>query len=252
MPDESFLDVIERCRADWDRERAVRAAAAGMTLEEYDAQEAAREAAEIERKRLRAREEAVCRALRRSGLSLPSDSEREIVGGGLREDTTPMRAVRRWLDSQIPALVLCGGVGTGKTVAAAAAVVARAMAEADRAESGGLRGELCVSGCRAAELGVRSAPYRDELSRVELVHLDAELFVLDDLGTEAKQDARFSEALFVLVDSRQTVRRRTLITTNLAPADIRPRYGDRVADRLNHIGRAVQCRGESLRRRGEL
>ena len=42
---------------------------------------------------------------------------------------------------------------------------------------------------------------------------------------------------------------RTIITMNLTKAEVRPRYGSRIADRLNAHAAVVECAGESMRGR---
>ena len=73
------------------------------------------------------------------------------------------------------------------------------------------------------------------------------MLVLDDLGTELDGE-RFAVVFGELVEARQNAK--TVITTNLAPAELRRRYGDRIADRLNHLGRIVPIVGASRRRGG--
>lgn len=222
-------------------EEAAEAKAAGVTVadlrkrreDEKRAQEAEAERERVIGDRLRAL------------ASLPlTAADCEAIARGQHVDTRPVSHVQRWLaDESAPAfLVLLGGVGTGKTYATGLAAL----------EHGGTRGYLkgrSVEFCRAADLGKRADPWRADLEAgVRPLNLDASLLILDDLGAERDADARFHEGLFRLVDAR--LDRRTIITANLAKADIRARYGERIADRLNHVGRAVEIGGKSLRRQG--
>jgi len=182
-------------------------------------------------------------------------------------------------------LLLLGPVGTGKTLAAttgAAASVRRAVvrwleeldardgaawarAVGERAifaESPSALVLAAVRGAqprplgrrfalwRASELPRLWAPWSDELQAGATPGArDVDVLVLDDLGVEASSP-RFDVALGELLEHRASAK--TIITANLAPGAIRSRYGDRIADRLNHLGRVELVRGASRRRKGAL
>lgn len=263
MSDIDFAKILERAREG-------QAAAHGMSVEAFEAHlQAQQEQQHREHcERMRKTADSMLRArVDRHGTLRRQDREAALADN--LQDTEALGHVRGWLqETQEAALMLCGGVGTGKTVAAAWAVVyaeRRPLAKLVEAGSDPLcsrdRGleDLRTSLPRtevvpASLLARRVDPWKvDTEAGIERLDLDWPLVVLDDLGTERSDDPRFSEALFRLVDERQDQARfRTLITTNLKRADIRPRYGDRIADRLNHIGKAVEIRGESMRRKGAL
>jgi DNA replication protein DnaC len=90
-------------------------------------------------------------------------------------------------------------------------------------------------------------PWRDEVEAgAEPADRSTPYIVLDDLGTE-RESARFHEALGQFVEHRM-LGGKTVITTNLVRADIRARYGDRIADRINHVGKSFALEGPSRRR----
>lgn len=195
-------------------------------------------------------------AIAQSGLSVPSYDVETLVSGAL-EETDCLRHVKRWWASTTRCLVLCGGVGVGKTLA----VLWGATAQADedfaawwseervgREDEPGFRLKVWVSGTTAVDLPRRVEPWKGE--RNEPMRLGTSLVLVDDLGTEQLTD-RWREAWQRLVDA-QMGNGRLLVTSNLKRAEIRPRYGDRIADRLNHIGKAVEVRGETRRRKGDL
>lgn len=165
-------------------------------------------------------------------LHIPTDRLDGIPRGEYRR-TKAVDHVLRWISSEGRVLVLCGGVGVGKTFAAAVA-----LWEHDRGAA-----------CKAGDLPMRWDPWGDEANHYE--RLGRGFTVLDDLGEE-DGNARWLDAFGRWVDARHAADHRTIITTNLRRADLRKRYGDRVADRLNDCAKAVEIAGETMRRKGEL
>ena len=79
------------------------------------------------------------------------------------------------------------------------------------------------------------------------------LFLLvDDLGTEPMMRNITVEYLFLLVNERMEAGLSTMVTTNLTPAQIQERYGERVCsrlfDRLSAL--AIKLEGKDLRQHG--
>jgi DNA replication protein DnaC len=228
-------DALARLMASFDERDRAAAEERGMTLEAYcEWARAEEERAEAEK---RAEVDRRAEAKRRTGWIrwakdyLPERSCAELYDGK-SQHTDAIRHVKAWLESETPCLILCGGVGTGKTHAAMWAARER-------------WGEFVP----AQHLARRVDPWKHELETTEVLRLDASLVVLDDLGAEA-DEPRLHQALFALVNARNASDRRTLVTTNLAIPQIRPRYGDRIADRLNAMAKAMQLKGASLRRQG--
>ena len=71
--------------------------------------------------------------------------------------------------------------------------------------------------------------------------------VVDDLGTEMTTPLVIS-SLYQLVNSRILERKATLISTNLRPEDLEPRYGGQIASRLLGNYELVVFEGEDIRR----
>ncbi len=206
---------------------------------------------------------------------------------GALERTPAVEAVESFLEGgdRRSFLLLLGPVGTGKTLAAtagAAAPLRRAVvrwleeldardgdawarAVGDRALFAASSAELvleAIRGSRPRPTGRRLALWRaSELPRLwepwsgEVGATpgarDVDVLVLDDLGVEASSP-RFDVALGELLEHRASSGRKTIITANLRPSDMRARYGDRVADRFNHLARVELMRGPSRRRKGAL
>ena len=81
--------------------------------------------------------------------------------------------------------------------------------------------------------------------------IEAPLLLIDDLGTEPMMRNITVEYLFTLLNERAAAKRRTVVATNLTPAQIKERYGERVASRLldRTCTAAIQLKGKDLRQR---
>jgi DNA replication protein DnaC len=146
------------------------------------------------------------------------------------EQTAATSVVQRWIDRGKPrGLMLRGGVGVGKTVAAA-----RWLAH-----------ELCA-GAGADDV----CSYRHDAIVGPVLHLYDDrnrpmprYAVIDDVGRETKAD--FVEALCAVLDEGRCT---LLMTSNLTGEQMRARYDARLIDRLNESCAAVDIAGASRRR----
>jgi hypothetical protein len=125
-------------------------------------------------------------------------------------------------------LVLMGGIGTGKTLAAC----------------------WWATEFRAAQF--MTAAELARWPRYDMAAMDRLLkapgIVVDDLGTEYMDDKGNFLAVFdEFVNTRCANMRKTVITTNLTPADFGKRYGARITDRIVECGRFISVGGDSLR-----
>lgn len=225
------MDEFERIAMaminDLEAQHAARARELGVTAEELHERNAAAEAR-------RKREHARSAWFGRHRGAVP-DRVLEDVWHERLANPGPLRVVDAWLATDAPCLVLLGGTGIGKTVAAL---------------HGSLRHADGSRFVRATDLGAAVKPTLDErkLGARELSPRHVEYLILDDLGVE-QATPRFSEALFAVVDSRQSPSRRTVITSNLSRADFRARYDARVISRLNEMARVVDVPGADMRAR---
>lgn len=156
-------------------------------------------------------------------------------------DTKAVKCVADWLELRPGKhLVLRGGVGVGKSVAACVAV--KAWTEPDIRET--------PEGPTVVEHWQDVAWLRPDqvVSAVLHAYDDAApklrpKMVIDDLGLETKPG--FIEAMCELLDrSGHTL----LITTNMTKAQMRERYVDqRLLDRLRHTAMAIDIVGKSMR-----
>lgn len=80
--------------------------------------------------------------------------------------------------------------------------------------------------------------------------LDPDLLVIDDLGTEPMLKNVTKEYLYLVISERMLKHKGTLISTNLTPANIMERYGERIFSRLFDKQKSLQLKieGNDLRR----
>ena len=77
--------------------------------------------------------------------------------------------------------------------------------------------------------------------------LKCDLLILDDLGTEMTT-AFVQSALYTIVNTRLMERRSTIISTNLAPSQLGPRYSPQLASRIEGEYRILPFVGEDIRK----
>lgn len=199
----------------------------GMTLGEYRAHvasEIARSRAEDDARSERARRRMVAQ---RVASRMPPETLEALVNGTL-ENTRALEAVSKWMGSQKAFCLLLGGTGVGKTVAAMYAFVARG-------------GEFV----RSSDLGPALDPWKGDREMDRVRANSHGVFVLDDLGIERADDARWAVCFDDLVDARQGLR--TVITSNLTPQQIAERYSERARDRIRASCVVVTLTGKSMR-----
>ena len=72
--------------------------------------------------------------------------------------------------------------------------------------------------------------------------------ILDDLGTEVVTSVTQS-ALYELINKRLINGRKTIISSNIRPADIGKKYGPQIASRINGEFVALPFAGDDIRLR---
>ena len=88
---------------------------------------------------------------------------------------------------------------------------------------------------------------RDESAFREL--LEAEILLLDDLGTEPKIPNITEENLYNLINERLLAKRPFVISTNLTPKELIEKYGERIAGRIlaNETTAVIKFEGKDMR-----
>lgn len=145
-------------------------------------------------------------------------------------------------------LMLCGGVGNGKSTMMKAIQsllnVIRIPNQYDNTVYG-LRIKNAKSIC---ELILRDYNAFQDLSRCSLLGID-------DLGTEPLTVLDYGNEKTPIVDllsARYENRLFTIATTNLTPRQISQRYGVRIADRFNEMMEIVAFKNPSYRRAADM
>jgi DNA replication protein DnaC len=170
-----------------------------------------------------AREERRREAARVASLQIPALA--------LKDAQAPLRdtSARAALQDARGFVVLIGGVGCGKTVAAAEWLLGRKWG-------------LWVSAIRLA----RWPRYDDaEVRKLTMAHS----LVIDDLGREFLDEKGSFLALFdELVDERHQASRPTVATANMTAEAFVARYGERTVSRIRQAGAVVNVDGADMRK----
>lgn len=144
-------------------------------------------------------------------------------------ETESVRLVREWLASGLTTLVLSGGVGIGKSTAAAIAI--------------GLTAGSALYLHATAFDSVKLLDSPDALR----IH-ETQLLVLDDAGLEhASASGWAANKIQGLLCARHDGGLRTIVTCNLSGDRFFEAYGERVKDRVAGSGKFVRAKGTSLR-----
>lgn len=169
--------------------------------------------------------------------------EAEFVAKGV-PDTTLTQAVREFSAGPLTFCLLLGGAGSGKTVAAAEALLNSRMAwDGGKAwcySSSEARFTLATDLARMSFFDTESVRRLGRLERVPWL-------VIDDLGGELMTEG-WKSNLTEIILQRNSGRRKTLITSNLTPETFKQRYDDRIVSRIRGSGVVLVSGTTDLRR----
>lgn len=138
-------------------------------------------------------------------------------------------------------LLLTGSVGTGKTFLSS--LVAKSLS--DRGYTVIYSSAEAVIENYQSSMSPNSETFGKACSFIDSIE-NCDLLILDDLGTERSTDYAFTR-IFDLINKRIGKRLSTIISTNLSIEDIRGRYDDRVASRIDGCYQTLDFFGEDLR-----
>lgn len=161
------------------------------------------------------------------------------------------RQMAKWLTTVTPkfGIVLCGGCGNGKTTMLKALqnLIRRLQIRKPTATTGSLYG--AYYGLTIVDaLHIAQLCKTNHTKYLELVQDD--MLAIDDLGTEPVEVMDYGNIMTPVIDlltKRYEAQLFTIVTTNLDPKDIRKRYGDRIADRLNEMMAKIVYRNPTYR-----
>lgn len=141
--------------------------------------------------------------------------------------------VASWLcdkDKSHFGLMFCGGTGNGKTTMACAIKSLYEFLTSNEPPSERKR----FIALPATEINNLA---KNNIDRYKSVCMTP-LLIIDDLGQEPAEVLDYGNVINPTIDllaKRYTEQLFTIITTNLAPKQIREKYGDRIADRFNEM-----------------
>lgn len=141
--------------------------------------------------------------------------------------------IARWLtgDSSQFGLLLCGGCGNGKSTFVKAF---QQILNQLQLRNGDTRGAWGIRILDAREIARKCKSDCREWERI----CNLPMLAVDDLGVEPLEIQDYGNILSPMVEllTRRYDRQLfTMVTTNLTPQEIRAKYGDRIADRLNEM-----------------
>jgi DNA replication protein DnaC len=169
--------------------------------------------------------------------------EADVVAKGAAPNPT-LEAVRAFCKGPLTFCLLLGGPGTGKTIAAAEALLNAKGYWGSGKEWAFLPTEArLVLASDLARLSYFDSEGQRTLSRMERYPW----LVVDDLGGELLTDtwrSNFTE----LVLRRNSARQKTLLTTNLTVEDFKARYDARVVSRIRGSGVVVNAGALDMRK----
>lgn len=200
---------------------------------EAEARREAEQAAENERREAaRARDRALAYV---SEIPVPRDLLDAIVDDALAK-TPAIEAVRRWDEERgKPVLVLLGGVGSGKTVAAAWWTSKLA------------REQLRATYTKMRDLAnLYRAGFGDDAKAFDKL-IACGALIIDELTTERDVDLGRA-ALNEVIDERAAKQLPTLLLANRTKKELAERYDARTIDRLRACAVAVTLADRSMRR----
>jgi DNA replication protein DnaC len=160
------------------------------------------------------------------------EKDTKAILGKMLDSGDAMRAVRNHREG---ILVLAGPPGSGKTTAAGFWC---AFCQSPTSKLLSRRPVFPPLFLKAAWLARTNRYDHGAMMRIER----ARMFVLDDLGTEYRDEkGSFQATLDTVLDARYDNRLPTIITTNSNVAQFKIDYGERIADRIREAGKFINC-----------
>lgn len=147
-------------------------------------------------------------------------------------------------------ILLCGNCGNGKTTTMNAFVsVCKYLNKIQATRAFESRGEFKNWSIKSTSARRISQIAKDESLMNEAKTVT--VLCIDDVGLEPTEVLDYGNAINPVIEIMEHRYRQqlfTFITTNLTPAQIREKYGDRIADRFNEIMKCIVYTNPTFRR----
>lgn len=146
-------------------------------------------------------------------------------------------------------ILLCGNCGNGKTTTMNAFLAVTQYLGGITSRKAMKRGEF-----KNWDIQSTSARRLSQIAKEESLMNQAKtatVLCIDDVGLEPTEVLDYGNAISPVIEIMEHRYRRqlfTFITTNLTPAQIREKYGDRIADRFNETMRCIVYTNPTFRR----
>lgn len=147
-------------------------------------------------------------------------------------------------------ILLCGNCGNGKTTTMHAfATVCRYLNGVHTRMAMEKRGDL-----KSWTIKTTSARRISQIAKDEILMNEAKsatILCIDDMGLEPTEVLDYGNAINPVIEIMEHRYRQqlfTFITTNLTPAQIREKYGDRIADRFNETTKCIVYTNPTFRK----
>lgn len=147
-------------------------------------------------------------------------------------------------------ILLCGNCGNGKTTTMNAFITMCKYMDLLEARRANFKNEIH----RSLNIQQTSARRLTQVAKDENCMNEAkkaDVLCIDDLGLEPTEVLDFGNAINPVIEIMEHRYRQqlfTFITTNLTPAQIREKYGDRIADRFNEIMKCIVFKNPTFRK----
>lgn len=179
-------------------------------------------------------------------IGLPMRALKIIRSTGIKQvdgNKQAYNSMKNLFDKRSGSSLMIGEAGTGKTLLASWLIhqlaETRNYNQLEKYKFVNVPKLLFDLKCNFDKRSYENEQIVDKLCKVDFL-------VLDDLGAEKSSDW-VAETIYIVINSRYDRDRSTIITTNLEPAKLAERLGDRIVSRLVEMCDVVRLEGKDWR-----